>query len=247
MNTTCRSKEDRTRGDRKKCGGGARRKVGKMDRNEHTFLPLKTGTPLLVYPLWTKRNFLGWLKDGPMYIGLLSGQGKDCYPTLVKLLLAAGADPNECFHGHTPWSMVMDRIYSRLDRDFPLLRFGPPASVTWPERSFLDKLEVAKLMLEHGADPFLSIDGHWSDGYTVSPQIFAELLERECCSGNAFKDCICAYARQIEPMLTELVEMVEWRRYFKQQKRNDGELLIQGAWLIIILAYILQSYLTSSS
>ncbi len=40
MNTTCRSKEDRTRGIGRNAGVGHGERSGKMDRNEHTFLLL---------------------------------------------------------------------------------------------------------------------------------------------------------------------------------------------------------------
>lgn len=96
-------------------------------------------------------------------------------------------------------------------------------------------------MLQYGADPFLCVE---TPSFTISPQVFAELLRRECCNGNACKDCVCAYAREIQPQLTELVDLVEERKYLKQQMRTDGELLLIGAWLVVVSAYILQSVLS---
>jgi hypothetical protein len=206
-------------------------------------LPRKAGTPLLFYPLWIRASLLAWvdpMKDYEFYYH----RNQDSDTTLVKLLLAEGADPNERRHGITPWSVILHRIHSGCDDDIPLHRVDPPNSVTRrPEKSFLDELEVAKLMLEHGADPFLCMKAR----DTISAQIFAELLERQCCSGNSLNDCECAYARQIEPQLTELVELVKERRYQKQQMRTQGELLLIEAWLVVVLAYILQSCLSGFS
>jgi len=164
-----------------------------------------------------------------------------CHVDPVKLLLATGADSNECRQGLTPWSVVLQRLCPKLDNCLSLCRGGPDYAIFWPEKFLLDTLEVAKLMLQYGADPFYSME---TEGYTISPQIFAELLDRQCCNGYALNDCICAYARALQPRLTDLVELVEERRYQKRQMRTQGELLVQGAWLVMVLAYILQSFST---
>jgi hypothetical protein len=205
-------------------------------------VPPKTGTPLLFYPLWTFSKTRAWVERVEGHLIGLHFQ-EDRHEDLVRLLLAAGADPNECFHGFTPWFVVLHRLCTGYDGDFPLYRVGPPDAIIQQRKSFLDKLEVARLMLEHGANPFLRM---YTPDFIISPKIFAELLERECCSGDAFRDCVCAYAMQIKPRLTELVKLVEERRYLKQQMRTDGELILVGAWLAAVLAYILQSCFTSS-
>jgi hypothetical protein len=208
--------------------------------SEYRGVPPKAGTPLLFYPLWTLRKLRAWLGEGESPYGELDPT-KECHGNLVKLLLAEDANPNERCHGITPWSVVLHRLCSGCDEDFPLHRDGPPDAITRPKRSFLDKLYISKLMLEHGADPFLCMD---TPDFIISPQIFAEMLERECCSGYALEDCTCFYASRIKARLTELVELVEERRYQKRQMRTDGELLIQAAWLVTVLAYILQSFST---
>jgi hypothetical protein len=197
-------------------------------------LPPKIGTPLLFYPLWTRGNFLVWWRETSLF-GI---DDEMCHATLVKLLLAQGADPNECCHGLTPWSVLLQRICSGRDVNVP------PSSrwtaVSWPKESFERlrvALEVGKLMLDHGADPFYSME---SPRYTISPQIFAELLRREHCSGYSLHNCHCVYARQLQPQLKELVDLVEERRYLKLHMRTDGELLLTGAWLVVVSAYILQ-------
>jgi hypothetical protein len=201
-------------------------------------LPLKIGTSLLFYPLWTMVKYLKWVER---YF-----PGEDVYaevyhPAPVRLLLGAGADPNECRLGLTPWSVVLRKICCPgPDDNFPLRRVDPPDGVASPKESFLDKLEIARLMLEHGADPFFCME---TQGGTISPQIFAELLGRECCSGSAFSDCTCAYARQIQPRLAGLVELVEVRRYIKGQMRTPGELILIEAWLVVVLAYVVHSLL----
>jgi hypothetical protein len=202
-------------------------------------VPLKTGTPLLFYPLCTSAKFRVWIGDSREEYFEEYNEGWRVTP--VRLLLAQGADPNERCHGLTPWLVVLHRICSGRDDDFPLHRFGPPKKITSPMRSFLDKLEIAKSMLEHGADPFLRKE---TPSFTIYPLIFAELLGRECCRGNSLNDCECAHARIIQPQLIELVELVEDRRYLKQQMRTDGELMLIGAWLAAVLAYILQNVLT---
>jgi hypothetical protein len=203
-------------------------------------IPPKAGTPLLFYPLWTKTRFDRWQSNGDWYY---DDYDEACHATLVRLLLAAGADPNEDCCGLTPWSVILRRICSGCEDDLPLRRVVPPDAVIQPKESFLNRLEIAKLMLQHNADPFFQLE---TPHLTISPQIFAELLERECCSENALKHCFCAYAIQIEPQLTELAELVEVRRYQKQQMRTGGELLLIEAWLVVVLAYIVQSFLTSS-
>jgi hypothetical protein len=205
-------------------------------------VPQKTGTPLLFYPLWTMEKFLDWVEDERMMRRRLREQ---CHATPVKLLLAAGADPNEVCRYLTPWSILLQRMCSGRDDDFPLKR-KPPEDVTWPEESFSrfrSKLEVAKLMLQYDADPFFRVE---TPRFIISTQIFAELLERQCCSGNSLNDCECSHARKIQPQLTELVKLVEERKYMKEQMRTDGELLVRGVWLVVVLAYILQSFLISS-
>jgi hypothetical protein len=200
-------------------------------------IPFKNGTPLLFYPLWTTTKFINWNHWTSSAFVL----DEKCHVDPVKLLLATGADPNECRQGLTPWSVVLQRLCPKLDDDLSFCRGGPQDAIPWPEKSLLDTLEVAKLMLQYGADPFLCVE---TPSFTISPQVFAELLRRECCNGNACKDCVCAYAREIQPQLTELVDLVEERKYLKQQMRTDGELLLIGAWLVVVSAYILQSVLS---
>jgi len=211
-------------------------------------IPVKTGTPLLFYPLWTSNKFEYWVKQrlnmtSSIPVRPSNDKGK-CHPSPVRLLLAAGADPNECCHDLTPWIIVLERLCSGFDDDFPLLRVGPPNAVNWPKKSFLDKLEIAKLMLQHGADPFFC---KAVSDYEISAQIFAEFLGRECCSGYTLNDCICTYSRQVQPQLTELVELVEQRKYFKRQMWTDGELLLVEAWLVVVLAYVVHSLLEWAS
>jgi hypothetical protein len=217
-------------------------------------LPEKTGTPLLFYPLWTRTNFFVWwlskagMKASSFHLRKFGHHDENCHVTPVKLLLTAGADPNELCHGLTPWSVLLQRMCSGREEDFPLQRL-PWSKYNWlgpPEQSlqrFRDRLEVARLMLDHGADPFYSME---TPGYTISPQIFAELLERQCCDGYELNRCSCSHAREIQPRLTELVDLVEERRCLKQQMKTEGELLLRGAWLVLVLAYILQSCFTSS-
>ena len=221
--------------------------------------PLKTGTPLLFYPLQTTSGFMDWMDDersrevDQIYYLLPPFDGKsqrseECHVAPIRLLLKEGADPNELCDEITPWSVILQKLCSEHAHHVPRQPVRPLYGDTWPEesdslRQFREKLEIAKVMLQHGADPLLCIE---TPGYSISPQIFTKLLERECCSGNAQKDCICAFASQVQPLLTELVELVEWRRYFRQQMRTDGELLVQGAWLVLLLAYIVQRFLTSS-
>jgi hypothetical protein len=203
-------------------------------------IPQKAGTPLLFYPLWTMAKFLKWVEDDHMM-----GRHHQSYGTPIKLLLDNGADPNERCNGLTPWSVVLQEVRSGRDDKHPLRRM-PPEGVTWSEESFSrfrSRLEVAKLMLQYDADPFFRVE---APRFIISTQIFAELLERQCCSGNSLNDCECAYARKIQPQLTELVDLVEERKYMKEQMRTDGELLVQGAWLVLLLAYIVQRFLTSS-
>lgn len=118
----------------------------------------------------------------------------ECYAIPVKLLLAEGANPNESCHGLTPWSVLLRGIYS--GNDLP----GRPSSrynCDWRQEGLGDKLDIAKPMLQHDADPFLCVQ---TPRFTITPQIFAELLERDCCSGYALNDCTCANARQIQPI-----------------------------------------------
>jgi hypothetical protein len=181
-------------------------------------------------------KFMVWFESEQ---GVKSRESPDekCHSILVRLLLAEGADPNEVCHGLTPWSIVLHRICSGHDDDFPLRQVDAPDVFTQRKQSFLDKLEVAKLMLDHGADPFYTME---TQRYSISPKIFADMLERECCGGYALNHCSCAYAREIKPRLTELVDLVEERKYLKQQMRTDGELLLTGVWLVVVSAYILQ-------
>jgi hypothetical protein len=184
--------------------------------------------------VWFKNEcYIGFRKDN-------DSRDRQCRTALVKLLLANGANPNERCHGLTPWSTLLQKICSGRDGDWPQ---HPWDDLQCAVNSILEKLEIAKLMLEHGADPFFCME---AQGYTISPRIFAQLLERQCCTGNSLNDCECAYARRIQPQLTELVELVEERKYMKEQMRTDGELLVRGVWLVVVLAYILQSFLISS-
>jgi len=200
-------------------------------------VPLKTGTPLLFYPLWHVKTFTEWLWNNKILFYHRT-HGEICHINPVKLLLTEGADPNEKYHGRTPWSTMLHILCSGHDANFPLRRVSPLDTDTRPTKSFFEKLEVAKAMLEHGADPFLRME---TTDCTTSPQIFAALLERECCSGYALSNCGCPHAMQAKPRLTELVELIEERKRQKRQWRTEGELRVIAAWLVVILAYIMHN------
>jgi hypothetical protein len=207
-------------------------------------VPPKTGTPLLFYPLWNAANFGDWVYQTERRKSDHITGTEGCYAAPVKMLLVAGADPNERCHGVTPWSTVLHRLHIGRDDNFFVY---PSDAVRGPNEFLLETLEMAKLMLQHGADSFLCME---TQDYNISPQIFAELLGEECCSGSGSSDCscdyghVCAYSGEVPTRLKELVELVEERRHQKQQVRTDGELLVQGAWLAMVFAYILHSLLT---
>jgi hypothetical protein len=201
-------------------------------------LPHKAGTPLLFYPLWARASFLAWVNTTGTYkFHFLRQRDQDISVTLVELLLAEGADPNQRCLGLTPWWIVLHRICSRSNDENLLLRVGRKVAVTYKT------LEVAKLMIQHGADPSFCVE---TPDFTISPQIFAVLLDKECCSGSALNHCFCDYAMQVKPRLTELVCLVKEPGRQKRQMMTEGELLVQGAWLAVVLVYILQRFLTSS-
>jgi hypothetical protein len=50
----------------------------------------------------------------------------------------------------------------------------------------------------------------------ISTQIFAEILNEDCCKFSTVAECTCEWARSLRPPLLELVELVEEKKLEKR-------------------------------
>jgi hypothetical protein len=206
----------------------------------HGIIPATDGCPLLFYAVsW---NSLA-ARLSPPSPGEVQAKSKSPTPAQtiqpLELLLHHGANPNETYEGRTPWGELLRlfRNYLRDDSSYQRSTFA------------LDVLsaasDVARHMLEHGADPSPGVPvvhGTNSDPApgsdqdrnndddsedVVSTRIFKVLLAGKCCtSGGCFMDCSCADARLFRPQFTELAELVERK---KMEERLG--LLVHLGWL----------------
>jgi hypothetical protein len=65
---------------------------------------------------------------------------------VLELLLNRGADPNQLFHGNTPWQRFLYFTHASYGQSYGLFYSIPEAQLSW--------FGVFKLMLENGASPW---------------------------------------------------------------------------------------------
>jgi hypothetical protein len=136
------------------------------------------------------------------------------------MLLQAGADPNEVYEGRTPWGDALRLIETR--RNYSRWRESQDM------RRYLYALRSATAMLCRGADPDLHVlyysvymkpiaNADIGEGPgDISTQIFAEILNEDCCKFSTVAECTCEWARSLRPPLLELVELVEEKKLEKR-------------------------------